>query len=244
MADNYKDSIWYKLMTFGLEFLGLYYGSYRAFVVDNEDPENLGRLILRIPSINANSVDDTWAFPIGTWGGNNYGFNVIPRKGDMVFVEFQNGNLDYPMWKPGSYARDEKPPEFNNSNYGFKTPRGTLILINDKKDEEEVLIKHKNQSEWISIKKDILETEAKLIKLGKDGDEQAVLGDTLKSKLNQIDAKLDELFTALIQHTHTTNVGPSGPPINMVTFANIKADVQQIDMSLDEILSIKVKIDK
>lgn len=241
---NHKDSIWYKIIHYGLEYIGLHYGTYRAFVVENEDPENLDRLRLRIPHLNAYATDQTWAFPKGVWGGKNYGVNLTPLKGDMVFVEFMKGDPDYPIWSHAGYAREEKPEEFKNSNYGFKTPRGTIILINDKKDEEEVLVKHKSQNEWLKIIAGEYEMEAALIKLGKDGDEQAVLGNTLKDKLNQLDAKLDDLLQALLSHTHTTNVGPSGIPINANTFTQIKADISQIDQSLDEILSNKVKLDK
>lgn len=33
-----------------------YYGKYRAFVVDNADPENLGRVTARVPSVLGNEV--------------------------------------------------------------------------------------------------------------------------------------------------------------------------------------------
>lgn len=241
---KYKDTIWWKVIQYGLEYLGLHYGVYRAFVVENEDPEKLDRLQLRIPHLNAYSDDQTWAFPKGVWGGKNYGMNLLPLKGDMVFVEFMKGDPDYPIWSHAGYARDEKPAEFLNSNYGFKTPRGTLILINDKKGEEEVYIKHKSNNEWTRIKAGEYEMEAALIKLGKDGDEQAVLGNTLKDKLNQLDSKLDDLLQALMNHTHTSNSGPTGVPINIIDFTQIKSEIAQLDMTLEDILSNKVKLDQ
>lgn len=36
---------------------------------------------------------------------------------------------------------------------------------------------------------------------------------------------LDDLLAALIAHTHTTGVGPSGPPINVTDFQTIKQDI-------------------
>jgi hypothetical protein len=39
-----------------------FYGKYRAFVVDNEDPEQLARLRLRIPSVLGEEISG-WALP-------------------------------------------------------------------------------------------------------------------------------------------------------------------------------------
>lgn len=232
-------------MAFGLEIIGLYYGSYRAFVMDNEDPLEMNRVKLMIPMLNSSATLDNWALPIGFWGGKGYGVQMLPRKGDMVWVEFESGNADYPIWKHASYAEGEKPKEFKTHyHYGFKTPRGSLILINDNKDEEEIFIKHSNDGEWVKINKELLEFEAKLIKLGKNGDEQGVLGNTLFNKLDELHSKLDETYSAINAHTHTTNNGPSGPPINIANFQTIQSDVNTIQAELDEILSNKVKIDK
>jgi hypothetical protein len=35
-----------------------YYGKYRAFVVDNDDPEGLGRIKLSVPSVLAKAGSD------------------------------------------------------------------------------------------------------------------------------------------------------------------------------------------
>lgn len=234
-----------KIMQLGLEVLGLYYGNYRGYVLDNEDPNNMNRIRVMVPSIHGQDFQGVWAYPKNNWGGKDYGLQMLPQKKDVVFIEFQNGNTDYPIWSHAGYALEELPNEFSTTNhYGFKTPKGTLLLINDNEGEEEILVKHNSKTDWYKIQKNEFELESKLIKLGKEGDEQAVLGDTLKSKLDSIMDRLDQTHQALITHTHTSNSGPTGPPINATTFTNIKNALSNIKSQFSEFLSNKVKIDK
>src|SRR6185503_17222413 len=78
---------------------GRFYGKYRALVVDNADPENRGRLRLRIPSVLGEKVTSGWALPCLPYGGTaDQGFFFIPERDAMGWVEFEAGNLDYPIW--------------------------------------------------------------------------------------------------------------------------------------------------
>lgn len=241
---RFKDTIWYKISLYGLEIIGKYYGSYRAFVHDNADPLDMNRLQLIIPTLNEKIVDPTWAFPKNCWGGKNYGINMLPRKADVVWVEFQNGDANFPIWTHAGYAKNEKPKEFSTPNhYGFKTPRGSLVLINDVKDEEEILVKLNNGKEWVKINKEQLEIEAKLIKLGANGDEKAVMGETLLSKLENLSDKLDDTYNAIIKHKHTSSNKPPSP-VDLIVFKKIQTEVKGIKDKLPDFLSGKVKIDK
>lgn len=231
-------------MTYGLEFFGRYYGSYRGFVANNEDPLGMNRLQLVIPILNPTAVDETWAFPQNVWGGKNYGAQVLPQVGDMVWVEFEMGDPDYPIWKHAGYAEGEKPEEFETTNhYGFKTPKGTILLINDNKEQEEVLVKLNSQEEWVKIIKEELEVEAKLIKLGANGDEQAVMGDTLKEKMDTLMDRIEDLNDAFIKHKHAGSSQPPTPDdIAVVEAIQVKLD--NLKDEFPEYLSEKVKIDK
>lgn len=237
-----RESIWYNIINYGFEMIGRHYSSYRAFVVNNEDPLGMNRLQLLIPHLNESAPDDTWAFPKNVFGGKNYGTQLLPQKGDMVWVEFEYGDPDYPIWSHAGYGEEELPKEFQSVNhYGFKTPQGTLILINDNDDNEEVLIKHATTNEWLKIIKDEFELESKVIKLGKNGDEAGVLGDTLKGKLDDLTDKVNDLIQIMSSHTHA---GPTGPPIKATQILNIKTNITSIKDTYKEFLSKKIKIDK
>lgn len=79
---------------------GKYYGKYRGTVVNNVDPEFRGRLILQVPDV-LDIVPSSWAeacMPLAGPTGTPMGVYLVPPVGAGVWVEFENGNADYPIW--------------------------------------------------------------------------------------------------------------------------------------------------
>ncbi len=76
---------------------GDFYGKYRGIVTSNEDPLMLGRVQAQVPDVLG---DDTsgWALPCAPFGGSQTGFFAIPAVGAGVWMEFEHGNPDYPVW--------------------------------------------------------------------------------------------------------------------------------------------------
>src|SRR5258706_12559893 len=69
-----------------------YYGKYRAFVVDNADPEDRGRLKLKVPSVLGDDVVSGWALPCAPYGGSaDLGFFFVPEVSAGAWVEFRAG---------------------------------------------------------------------------------------------------------------------------------------------------------
>jgi len=132
-----------KIIYYGLESVGKYYSSYRGYVVDNEDPDKMNRVKVQVPVIARGKTLNVWAWPKHTFSGVNYGIQMLPLRGDMVWVEFESGNVSSPMWLHGHYALGEKPQEFISAQvYGFKTPKGQIIIIDDRDDVEKIIINH------------------------------------------------------------------------------------------------------
>ena len=130
-----------------------YYGKYRGFVVDNADPENRGRLRLSIPSVLGNDVVSGWALPCAPYGGaEDQGFFFIPENDAGVWVEFEAGNLDYPIWvgtfwaKPGGASEVPKPADEQRppTRKIIRTLKGHTIEIEDKDDEEVFVIQYRD----------------------------------------------------------------------------------------------------
>jgi hypothetical protein len=77
-----------------------FYGKYRATVVSNFDPEFRGRLTLIIPDV-ASFIPNTYAepcVPLAGPTGPPMGVYMVPPPGAGVWVEFENGNSNYPIW--------------------------------------------------------------------------------------------------------------------------------------------------
>jgi uncharacterized protein involved in type VI secretion and phage assembly len=151
----------------------LYYGKFRGIVVDNKDPDQLGRLRLMVPSvfggtsadmqelpdtpekINDDLVTD-WAWPCVMAGGlADQGSFFIPDIGAKVWVEFEEGNLDCPLWVGTVWAKpsdSEIPKEAKNmvgnkpQRRVLKTSSGHVLEFSDVDGKETITIRHKNKA--------------------------------------------------------------------------------------------------
>jgi uncharacterized protein involved in type VI secretion and phage assembly len=99
-----------------------FYGKYRGFVVDNQDPAQLGRLKVRVPSVLGSDVVTGWAMPCVPYGGSaDQGFLFIPERDAGVWVEFEEGDLEFPIWvgtfwsAPNSESELPKPNQADGS---------------------------------------------------------------------------------------------------------------------------------
>jgi len=72
-------------------------GIHRALVVDANDPLERGRLLLRIPSLTGDAT--YWALPCFAPGaGSVPGAGGLPGAGKVVWVLFEGGDLELPVW--------------------------------------------------------------------------------------------------------------------------------------------------
>jgi hypothetical protein len=74
-----------------------YYGKYKGTVVNNVDPLRLGRLQATVPDV-AGFVPSTFAEPCFPMGGLQSGAFTLPAVGSGVWIEFEQGNPDHPIW--------------------------------------------------------------------------------------------------------------------------------------------------
>lgn len=89
---------------------GSFYGKYRGVVTDINDPLMTGRIKATVPDVLGDQ-ESGWALPCAPFGGNQTGFFALPAVGAGVWIEFEHGDPDYPIWSGcwwGSAA--EVPP--------------------------------------------------------------------------------------------------------------------------------------
>ncbi len=73
-----------------------FWGKYRGKVVNNVDPEFLGRIMAEVPAVPNALLN--YALPCTPYAGPNVGFYAIPPIGANVWIEFEGGDPNYPVW--------------------------------------------------------------------------------------------------------------------------------------------------
>ncbi|HMC54296.1 MAG TPA: phage baseplate assembly protein V [Gemmatimonadaceae bacterium] len=77
-----------------------YVGKYRGIVINNVDPMMRGRLMLEVPDV-LGLTPSTWAEPCTPLAGPTgppMGVYMVPPIGAGVWVEFEQGDPDFPIW--------------------------------------------------------------------------------------------------------------------------------------------------
>jgi uncharacterized protein involved in type VI secretion and phage assembly len=148
-----------------------FFGKYRALVVDNDDPEQMGRLKVSVPSLLGDQVVTGWAVPCVPYGGGtDRGMLFIPEAGDGVWVEFEEGDLEFPIWvgtfwsKPGGDAETPKPNDPDGAEAGdvqspptrkiIKTLKGHTLQFEDADGDEMVILTEATNGRVIRMDKD------------------------------------------------------------------------------------------
>jgi uncharacterized protein involved in type VI secretion and phage assembly len=86
-----------------------FFGKYRATVVNNIDPMQKGRIQVQVSDVHA-STPSTWAMPCVPVAGLQTGFFSLPPIGAGVWVEFEQGDADYPIWVGGYWGEAAEVP--------------------------------------------------------------------------------------------------------------------------------------
>jgi len=92
-----------------------FFGKYRGLVLHNLDPEQRGRIQAQVPDV-LGLVSTTWAMPSVPCNLPKKAGSALPKIGAGVWIEFEQGNPDNPIWSGcffGSAA--ETPPALRNT---------------------------------------------------------------------------------------------------------------------------------
>lgn len=223
------------ILQYGLEYFNLFYGTYKARVVSNEDPDNegqpdpFGRLTLYVPALGDTDSVERVAWPIAPAAGSGWGFKSLPPVGSNVYVVFESGRLDAVLWIGGWWSRDAIPSDLNKTEtHWWITPGGHKIILDEQEGGQVVKIQHMNGETRLEMDNDgnvfVVNKSGSKIHIG-DGAENeqpaqpGVLGEKLKGLM-------EDLIDAIKAMTVPTPAGPSETAINFAQFDVVKGQLQ------------------
>lgn len=126
---------------------GRFYGVYPALVTDISDPEDLGRIRVRLPwSPDQKGRDyDVWARIATLMAGNNRGSWFIPDVDDEVLVSFEAGDTRVPyiigmLWNGKDNPTETMDKSGLNEIKSLRSRNGVKITLDDKSGQEQLIL--------------------------------------------------------------------------------------------------------
>lgn len=207
-----------------------FYGKNRGRVVDNNDPQQLGRLKAHVPEV-LGEEDSGWALPCVPYAGDGSGLYTIPEPGTGVWIEFEAGDPSRPIWS-GCWWEEGQLPADNGGERGapslriLRSEQGLMLTFDDS--SQVITVSDEGGSNLLEIQvaaghitlkcttKAII--EAPLIELVEKATHPLVFGDSLLQYLTQVVTMLNthlhpgQMAAGLIPVTPAPPVPPLTPP--------------------------------
>lgn len=191
---------------------GAYYGKYRGRVVDTADPEGRGRLRVRVPAVLGKDVSD-WALPCAPYGGSALqGMFFIPDVDADVWVEFEAGDVQRPIWA-GTYWQE--PQEFaalttsgEPVSRSLRTAAGHVLQFDDEAGAERILLRHSSDAE-VTIDSDgtVVLTDASGARLVMDAEHAEIRVEDASGNVLTMNSAGTRVEDA---HGHVIEMAPAG----------------------------------
>jgi hypothetical protein len=103
-------------------------GKHRGRVVDNIDPEQMGRLVVEVPGVTDGPLR---AMPCVPYAGPGVGFVALPPPGAGVWVEFENDDPTLPIWTGCFWGSGEMPDGTGLPEKKVIRTEGVSLVLDD-----------------------------------------------------------------------------------------------------------------
>jgi hypothetical protein len=200
---------------------GRYYGKYRGEVVDDVDDRHQGTLTVTVPSVTGTETT------LRARACVPYGHFFVPPIGAHIWVEFEAGCLELPLWVGTWYPESDVPVEAQIAppdHRVIQTVAGHTIELVDHEGEERIVIRHSSDAS-ISIDPDgiVLISTSKGADVTLDGDKATVKAAKIVADSSSValgtgaadptimGTAFKNLWMQVMLHTHPSAVGPTGP---------------------------------
>lgn len=107
-----------------------FYGKFRGVVSDNRDPLMLGRVRAKVQDVLGDN-ESGWALPSLPYAGSGVGLFLIPPANASVWIEFEHGDPDYPIWTGCFWALGEVPATPGIAEMKMLKTDTATITLND-----------------------------------------------------------------------------------------------------------------
>lgn len=124
-----------------------YLGKYRGTVVNNVDPNGVGRIQVQVPDVLGDATS-SWAMPCFPVAGPGMGEWAIPPNGAGVWVEFEQGDPSYPIWTGCWFGSATEVPAAarpaipTQHNIVLQTSGQRLIVLSDEPGGKGITLRH------------------------------------------------------------------------------------------------------
>jgi uncharacterized protein involved in type VI secretion and phage assembly len=86
-----------------------FYGKYRGTVINVVDPLGMGRIQAMVPAVSL-MLPTSWCLPCFPTAGRLSGTFYLPQMGSGVWIEFEGGDPDKPIWTGCFYGLEAEMP--------------------------------------------------------------------------------------------------------------------------------------
>ncbi|MFG1922711.1 phage baseplate assembly protein V [Cryptosporangium sp. NPDC048952] len=107
-----------------------FYGKYRGTVTGNTDPRGQNRIRVSCPAVLGDGRT-SWALPCVPYAGDGLGLALVPPIGTQVWVEFEGGHPDHPIWSGCFWGRGQAPRDTEQPSIKVLRTEGLTLTIDD-----------------------------------------------------------------------------------------------------------------
>jgi len=109
------------------QLLHRYYGKYRG-IVEEVDRATM-RVKATVPAVLGSA--STWCTACVPYAGKGVGFCFLPAPGAGVWIEFEAGDVAYPIWTGCFWFTDEVPEDADTAVRVLVTAAGHKLIFDD-----------------------------------------------------------------------------------------------------------------
>ena len=116
-------------------------GVYSASVVDNRDPDSLGRVLVRVSAPTDVIAGDLWARVATMMAGRNRGTWFVPEVGDEVLVAFERGDAKEAYVIGALWSAKARPPAESPADVKLiRSRNGITLRIRDDRSNNALIL--------------------------------------------------------------------------------------------------------